>query len=97
MKFGKLRQDNSFYTNKDKSTLIEFWKKHHTSLLKNETFCQTFCQKASATEAEAEAEGKKAAAFGQSFGLQSTPDPPTLARSQLKQAYAAQTALAKNL
>ena len=35
-----------------------------------ETFCQTFCQKASATEAEAE--GKKASAFGRSFGLRST-------------------------
>ena len=42
------------------------------TFFENETFCLTFCQKASA--AEAEAEGKKASAFGRSFGLRSTPD-----------------------
>ena len=38
----------------------------------DQTFCQTFSPKASATEAEAE--GKRASAFGRSFGLRSPPE-----------------------
>ena len=54
----------NFYRILKKSFILHF--------LNNETFCPTFCQKASA--AEAEAEGKKASAFGRLFGLRSTPE-----------------------
>ena len=69
-------------------TFIEFWKIDNFFMklwnyyyffffenFKLQTFCQTFCLKASATEAEAE--GKKASAFGRSFGLRCTPEAPT--------------------
>ena len=71
-KLRKLLQDMN-YLHKRKSW--SFSKQNlffNFSSFKHQTFCQTFCQKASTTEAEAE--GKKASAFGWSFGLRSTPD-----------------------
>ena len=71
-KFRKLLKDINYSNEKKKSQ--SFSKQNFFldfSSFKHQTFCQTFCQKASATEAEAE--GKKASAFGRSFGLRSTP------------------------